>query len=171
MDKIKIVIVLILVSFTFVSKTDARLGENRGQCEKRYGIPILGKIGEVYDQYYFKKNDFTVMVFIINGKCQMIIYYKEGNLTNKPFSKEEIEKLLSSNSQGFKWRISDTKSKAFESSDELEIRDLFRSAMEEIIWLRGDDTMAIYNKLDNELVFMTGKAGVIGNKNGPLDGF
>jgi hypothetical protein len=169
----KLLIVLIVVLLAFASQVEARLGETMEQCEKRYGKPTSSEEFGGIQGLAFKKNDFTIRVFIINGKCGMISYEKEGELINKPLSKEEIEKFLSSNSQDFEWEVKDTMGEAYSTSDELLMQDLMRDAMKCIRWRRRDGAIAFYNKLESQLVFTTKKALEIGSKNekDSLDGF
>ncbi len=104
MKRMKIIITLIIVLLAFASRTDARLGETKEQCEKRYGEHYDFTLYPKLNVSFYMKNDYKVVAYFLDGVCQRIDYKNEGyDGSIQPLSKKEIEVFLSSNAQNSKW--------------------------------------------------------------------
>jgi len=85
----------------------ARLGETSAQLTTRFGQPkttstenivAQGKIISIGSRLGFQQDDWAIYCTVTEGRCSRITYTKPGE-----WSEQQIETVLSSNSQGAKW--------------------------------------------------------------------
>lgn len=136
MNRMKIIFTLIIGFLAFASQADARLGETKEQCERRYGEVSDITANPKLNGYFYIKNNYTIVAYFIEGVCQRIDYTKEDYSGRKvPLSEKEIEVFLSSNAQNSKW-----------------------IAIDDNQWARKDEkAIAIYYKRDYYLSIPTSK--------------
>jgi hypothetical protein len=90
-----------------VAAAPARLGDTETELVKRFGSPTSVSKHYIYAQgqmlalgpnYIFRQDDWSISCNVIDGRCMQISYSKPGDWTE-----EQIQLVLSSNSQGAKW--------------------------------------------------------------------
>jgi hypothetical protein len=98
-------IIVVVIAITAVAH--ARLGETEAELVARFGQPkfrskdLMGAQGRMWDigpKYIFYQDDWQIHCVLVDGRCVWIDYGKPGEWTE-----EQIQLVLSSNSQGAKW--------------------------------------------------------------------
>ncbi|HTJ79719.1 MAG TPA: hypothetical protein VL357_12050 [Rariglobus sp.] len=99
--------ILILLLGLIPLYAHARLGETPDQLQQRFGSPVMvykdmiiaqGKMIELCPIYSFKQDDWNITCHIIDGRSSKESYSKKGDWTD-----DQIQLVLSSNTQGAKW--------------------------------------------------------------------
>lgn len=98
---------LVVTFLLLVTSVFARIGENHDELIARFGQPVsqssykypfMERMLEIGPELIFKQNDWIVKCVMIDGRCAYISYQKKDQWT-----KDQIDKVLSSNDQGVKW--------------------------------------------------------------------
>ena len=93
--------VLLLSGLLLPLTSHARLGESPARIEARYGIPTTYENGASSRDYRctYTHDGFTITVQFLDDKSVSEHYHRDA----KPFSDEELQRLLDINSRGTKW--------------------------------------------------------------------
>ncbi|MEM1058859.1 MAG: hypothetical protein AAGK14_06395 [Verrucomicrobiota bacterium] len=93
------------LTFAVPTTSQARLGETKAECEKRYGEAV--ETGGVFmgadTNSIYHKNGFLIVVGYIDGICTFVAFTKPGEYTNQEMSEHEIKTLMEANSNGQRW--------------------------------------------------------------------
>lgn len=98
---------LFISAFAFCTTGYTRLGDTEQELLKRFGAPILtskhfvitqGKFIEFGPTLIFKQEDWSISSDLVDGRCMKISYSKPGD-----WSEDQIQLVLSTNSQATKW--------------------------------------------------------------------
>jgi len=100
-------LVALLIFCSVLGAAHARLGDTEAELVKRFGEPTLrsthsifaqGKRREMGPVLYFKQEDWSISCDLVDGRCMRISYSKPGD-----WSEDQIQLVLSTNSQGAAW--------------------------------------------------------------------
>jgi hypothetical protein len=97
----------LILFFAAVLPAYARLGETKEQSIARYETPVpqAPEASGGEDILLFKKNGIEINATFENGKCVDLTFL---NLDHSDFTDDEINTLLSLNSQGLEWKVNPT---------------------------------------------------------------
>jgi hypothetical protein len=100
-------IFLLVATFFSASPAWARLGENEAQTTARYGPRVemfnAGEQGCNYRTLAFTTDEFHIVALFIDGICEAVVFQKLDQSAPDP---DELDLILKSNSNGFKWQPS-----------------------------------------------------------------
>jgi hypothetical protein len=108
----------------------ARLGEDRPQCDRRYGSPVETKSTKHFggaSVVAYKEEAVRITITFVAGRAEGLEYK-----TAKPLSVDEVDGLLELNRQGFAWHRRDKAEGPFGS------------------WARSDGGDAEYSRLPTD---------------------
>lgn len=103
--------ILLVASIALLASANvsARLGEIEAELVTRFGSPTGRSNHSIYAQgksiqmgpvLVFRQDDWSISCDLIDGRCVRINYSKRGD-----WSEEQIQLVLTSNSQGAKWEL------------------------------------------------------------------
>ena len=105
MKMLGIVLTLLVLS----APAYARLGETRGQCDKRYGAPVAKEGPDRYGQecVTYAKQGFHIMIWFYRTKAVTVKYEKPLRGKRVAFTNEDIDALKKANGNGKSWTYSE----------------------------------------------------------------
>ena len=113
----------------------ARYGETLEELEKRFGkgskqsYLYLKPPAEVV--YNFKMNNIYVSAYMVDGKCDKIVYSSTGG---KEFTEDEILNFLALNGQGHSWIRTDKPKRFDNKTTDIPNRSWYRDCMKVVAY-------------------------------------
>lgn len=132
----------LLAFLAIATLAQARLGDTEAELIQRFGEPKLrskhhvltqGKSWVLGPALFFKQSDWSIQCDLVEGRCMRISYSKPGD-----WSEEQVQLVLSSNSQGVRWN----------EGPEPSIAKLKRT------WKRNDGSTAVWTRSGMSLTWI-----------------